>query len=303
LRVLGSLLVVLLVLAGVVVAASAWTASQFSRDVDRISDVFPEGDRPSSVGGSLTFLLVGLNTSPGSPAAGEPDMIGLGRIPQDRSNLQMVSMPANLWLDPDDEAAGTLRQAFDAGGPKALVAAVERVSGVRVDHYADLDFDAFRHLTDALGGITVDVPDLHQSRGEIFEPGVHTFDGEQALEYMSSPRVETDQASAVPRQQQVVQGLFAQVRRQGLTSNLGRLTGLVGLLTDSLRVDDTVDNALLTRLAWDLHESRRPDLVTVPVTDVTARGGIPVHDLDATRAGKLFEYLRLDTLRVHLDEF
>jgi LCP family protein required for cell wall assembly len=302
-RVLGAFAVVLLGLVGVLVAASAWTASNVSRDVERLPDVFPQGDRPAPVPGSLTFLLVGLDTSPGSTPGGEPDMIGLGHVTEDRSHLQMVSMPANLWVDETDESSGTLRDAFDRGGPQQMIAAVEAVSGIRVDHYADLDLEAFSALTEALGGITVDVPDQHQSRGQHFTPGEHQFDGDEALAYMRSPRLEPDEVAAVPRQQQVIKALYERVREQGLLSNLGRLSGLIGLLTRSLRVDDTMDDAFLTGLAWDLRDAGAPDLFTVPVKPVAEHGGVPVHPLDRQRAEVLFTYLRTDLLDDHKGEF
>ncbi len=300
---LGGFLVALLGVAGALVAASAWTASRVTGDVDRVSGVFPEGDRPAPVDGSLTFLLVGLDTSPGAPEEGEPDMIGLGHVTQDRQRLQFVSLPANLRVEGGAESVGTLRQAFTSGGPQSLVAAVEDMSGVRIDHYADLDLEAFRALTEVIGGITVEVPDTHSARGQRFTPGTHHFDGDQALAYMRSPRVETDEASAVPRQQQVIEALFERVREQGLLSNLGRLNGLVGLLTRSLRVDDTVDDAFLTRLAVDLRDVGKPDMITVPLAEPATVDGIPVHDLDEERAARLWNYLRVDTLGVHLDEF
>ena len=158
-------------------------------------------------------------------------------------------------------------------------------------------------LTEALGGITVDVPDLHRSRGQQFEPGKHEFNGDDALAYMRSPRVEQDEVTAVPRQQQVIRALYERVREQGLLSNLGRLSGLIGLLTRSLRVDDTMDDAFLTGLAWDLRDAGAPELFTVPVKPVAEHDGVPVHAVDRERAEALFTYLRTDLLSEHRDEF
>jgi hypothetical protein len=86
----------------------------------------------------------------------------------------------------------------------------------------------------------------------------------------------------------MVQALFERVSEQGALSDLGRLTGTVESLTRSVRVDDTLDNAALVALAWELRAAGRPVFVTAPTDE---------------QAETLWEYLRTDSLHDHLDEF
>ena len=300
-RVLIALFISLTGVAGVLVGGSAYTLEQLSADVDRVGDAFPAGDRPAPVGGGLTFLVVGLDTSPGAPPGGEPALVAMWHVTGDRQQVQLVSVPANL--SSSGPAATPLREVFTAGGPADLVAAVESMSGVRIDHYAELDLEAFGSLTDELGGIVVDVPQTHRSRGEVFLPGTQRLNGDQALAYMRSPRLDPDEIEAVPRQQLVVRALFERVHERGFLADLDGSADLVGLLTANLRVDDSLDAPALARLAWELRDVREPALLTVPVLPVETRDGDPVHPVDEERAARLWDHLETDTLTEHADEF
>lgn len=44
------------------------------------------------------------------------------------------------------------------GGPALSVQTVSKLAGVDISHYAEINFDGFRDIVDALGGIEVDVP-------------------------------------------------------------------------------------------------------------------------------------------------
>jgi LCP family protein required for cell wall assembly len=283
------------------IAASAWTAQQVSGDVDRVTEAFPEGDRPAPVaGGGLTFLLVGLDGSQDASDGGAAALITVGHVTEDRQHLQFVSLPPDLAAGTDEASTATLADAFADGGPSGLMAAVETVSNVRIDHYADLDFTAFRTLTDEIGGLTVDVPAAVDARGgHHFDAGRQRLDGEQALAYMRAPQGNGE--AALDRQQQVVGGLFEQVRRQANLSDPDDVTGLVRLMTGALRVDDTVDAALLTRLGLDLRNVGPPELLTVPLADAEDTDGPRRFDED--RAAAMWDYLSRDTLVVHMDEF
>jgi LCP family protein required for cell wall assembly len=286
---------------GMLVAASAWTAQQVSDDVDRVPEAFPDGDRPAAVaGGGLTFLLVGVDTSEGTTDSPAVELVTVGHLTEDRQHLQFVSLPTDLATTPDGGTA-TLADTFNGGGPSALVGAVETLSGIRVDHYVDLDLEAFRSLTDEIGGLVVDVPAALDTRGHHFDAGPQRLDGEEALAYMRTPRREGEPVEALDRQQQVVSGLFQQVRSQGRLSDPDSVTGLVGLLTKSLRVDDTVDATLMTRLGLELRDVGKPEVLTVPLADAAA--GDPGPRVDADRSAAMWDYLSRDTLIAHMGEF
>ena len=45
--------------------------------------------------------------------------------------------------------------AYEVGGPACAVKTVEQMSGIRMDHYIEVDFTGFKKLIDELGGVHV----------------------------------------------------------------------------------------------------------------------------------------------------
>jgi LCP family protein required for cell wall assembly len=277
---------VLAAVTGVALGAAALTVDNLGDEVARLSDAFPSGDRPSAAPESLTFLAVGTTPAKGTggPAA---ESLTLVHVTGDRKGMQVVGLPTGDAGGIAGAAGATLGEAFDTGGTQRLVGAVEALTGVRVDHVALLDFAGFQAMTDALGGVTIDVPVPYRGGGHVFPAGPQRVDGAAALAYVrtSGPGV---RAGAADRQQQVIQALFDRVSEQGLHSDLGRLTETLLSLTRSVQLDESLDNPGLVALAWELRGVGSPDYVTAP-TDA--------------RAAALWAYLRTDSLGEHLGEF
>ena len=71
-----------------------------------------------------------------------------------------VTIPAHTGTDGSAvrERRNKLNAAYAFGGPPLTVATVERTTGVRVDHYLEVDFLGFVRLVDAVGGVDVCTP-------------------------------------------------------------------------------------------------------------------------------------------------
>jgi LCP family protein required for cell wall assembly len=273
---------------GVAIGVVTWTADDVGSEVGRLSDALPSANRPPAApAGPMTFLIAGVDGSaaPGESAVAESLM--LVRVPADRGAVQVVYLPPGLGGEGGVGSHSTVEGLRADGGTQNLVRAVEWMIGVRIDHVGLLDFSGFESITDALGGVTVDVPVPYRNQGHEFPAGRQRLDGAAALAYVRTSGA-AGRASAGVRQQQMIEALFERVSEQGRLSDLGRLTRTVQSLTRSLRVDDTLGNPDLVSLAWELRAAGRPEFVTAPTDD---------------RAKALWEYLRSDSLRDHLDEF
>jgi LCP family protein required for cell wall assembly len=277
---------VLAAVVGGVIGAVTWTTNDAGSRVDRLPDALPAGDRPPAPAETTTFLLVGVDTAAGAGSGAVPETVMLVRVPADRARPQVVYLPPGLG-GADELGSYSADDLLDAGGTVEFVESVESLTGVRIDHVSLLDFEGFQAMTDAVGGVTVDVAEPYRNLGHDFPAGTQRLDGEAALAYVRSSGGEA-RARAGDRQQQMVQALFERVSEMGALSDLGRLTGTVSSLTGSLRVDETLDNADLVALAWDLRAAGSPVFVTAPTDE---------------RAEALWEYLRTDSLQSHLDEF
>ena len=73
------------------------------------------------------------------------------------------------------------------GGVPLMVQTVESLLGQRLDHVVFMDFEGFKGLTDAVGGVTIDVkvPFTAGQTSDIhFNAGPQTMNGDQALAFV-----------------------------------------------------------------------------------------------------------------------
>ena len=96
---------------------------------------------------------------------------GIGQVEGSRSDtIILVHVdPANNYLShallppgPAGEGGGLtarskLNAAYAYGGPALTIKTIQQITGVDIDHYLEVDFQAFRDMTDALGGVYVEV--------------------------------------------------------------------------------------------------------------------------------------------------
>src|SRR6266511_4666986 len=144
----------------------------YDRNIQRIPGAFPaEAGRPvRAPGRAENWLLVGSDRRADQATTGrdanEPlwrygaqraDTIMLVHLPVDRDRAYLVSFPRDSWVPIQGYGNAKINAALSFGGPPLLIATIERLTGVRVDHFAILDFEGLRSMTDALGGVEVRV--------------------------------------------------------------------------------------------------------------------------------------------------
>ncbi len=311
---LGASVVVLLLL----VAGGAWyLTNRYAGNLDRV-DAFEgldESQRPapatSAAGGApLTFLVVGSDTRADVPEGEDPDgrsdVMMLVRVAADRQRAQVVSLPRDTWVDIPGHGPAKLNAAYAYGGPGLLVQTVEQLTGVRIDHYSAIDFQGFVQMTDALGGVDVQVAEAVTNGPYTYAAGTNHLDGEAALAYVRQryglPGGDFDR---VKRQQQYLRSVFAQLSEQDVLADAGALDKFLVALTGAMTVDAGLSNTGLLSMAYDLR-ALRPDgltFLTAPVAGTGREGSQSVVYLDRNRADRLWEYLRADSLGAHVGEF
>jgi LCP family protein required for cell wall assembly len=284
---------------GLAIAAATWTTKHLDNAVERVSDVFPGGQRPAPAAAGLTFLLVGRDPISQSDKDSLADSIMLIHVSGSRTDAQVLYLPVSAAVE---SGGPTLDQAFSQGGPSQLISVVEGFTGIRVDHYAELDFAGFETVTDAVGGVEIDVPEPYRNDGYNFAVGRQHLDGAAALAYVRDAE-RGSEASSAERHRAMITGLFDRVSQQGLLSDVGRLTGTLEPMADALRVDDSLDDADFVQLVWSLRGVSQPAFLTAPLAGTTVQDGRTVVTFDPTRAPLLWGYVRDDVLDQHLDEF
>src|SRR5919107_1138755 len=134
-----------------------------------------------------------------------------------------------------------INAAYALGGPSLLIQTVEQVTGVRIDHYAAIDFDGLVQVTDDLGGVDVVVPETTSWGPYTFSAGVNHLDGDEARWYVGQryglPGGDFDRGK---RQQNYLRAMFTKLFSQDVFTSPGALDATTGdrmwgyLQTDSL---------------------------------------------------------------------
>jgi LCP family protein required for cell wall assembly len=130
-------------------------------------------------------------------------------------------------------------------GRKAAVDTVEQLTGVHIDHFAEVNLDGFYELARVLGGVQVclnhAVSDSYS--GAHFRAGYQHLDASQALAFVRQRHGLTNgDLDRTHRQQAFLDSVMAQLRSQGV---LGDLTKLQSLLS-------VAKQYAITDSGWDL---------------------------------------------------
>ncbi|AYV26402.1 Putative transcriptional regulator YwtF [Streptomyces sp. ADI95-16] len=316
-RIISASLLVLLLLAG---GAAWWGYSHLNGNIDSVDLDQAIGDnRPQKVvTGAQNVLVLGSDSRGGANgeldhgdvSGARSDTAMLMHIPEGRSRATAVSIPRDTLVDRPqcrEKDGGTIPPAkrvmfnsiYTAAGPACVVNTVEQMSGIRIDHFVEVDFAGFKELVDALGGVTVTIDKpIHDTKGGFtLEPGTHKLNGTDSLKFVRT-RYGYGDGSDLGRiglQQQFLLAMLTDIKNQDATGNPARLYKLADAGTRSLTTDS--DLASLAALADFAKSMKGVD----PATMETIMLPVAYDKVDPNRvvvaqpqAGQLWEALRAD---------
>ncbi len=186
-----------------------------------------------------------------------------------------------------------LNAAYALGGPKLLIATVQELSGLHVDHYAEIDFEGFQKMVNALGGINVCLTHAASDKlsGANFPAGENHLDGAQALAFVRQrynlPNGDLDR---VKRQQQFIGAVVRKVISAGTLLNPVKLTGFLDAVTSSVSVDSGLDVKSLALRLRNL-DANHVEFATLPFEKFAVINGQDVNLIDAAKTTELFASL------------
>ncbi|MFG2545972.1 LCP family protein [Streptomyces sp. NPDC048232] len=263
-----SLVVLLLALGG----TGYWLYSGLNGNIDGVDlDKALGTDRPEKLPTSGQNLLVlgsdsraGDNASlgTGKVAGARSDTALVVHIPEGRKQAVAVSIPRDtLVTRPECEKSDgsalpeakrvMFNSVYSQAGPACVVKTVEKMSGVRMDHYMEIDFAGFKGLVDAIGGVpvTVEEPIKDPASGLDLSAGTHTLDGTESLAFVRTRHGVGDGSDLgrIGLQQQFLIALLSEVKKQDLLGSPTKTYKIADSLTTALTTDSEL--ASLTSLA------------------------------------------------------
>ncbi|MGH2544248.1 MAG: LCP family protein, partial [Ardenticatenaceae bacterium] len=166
--------------------------------------------------GQVNVLILGIDERPNEGINFRSDtMILSGFDPRERQ-VALLSIPRDLWVTIPGYGENRINTAHFFGGAPLAAETVRNEFGIPLHYYVRLNFDGFVALIDAMGGITLDVPEpLHDENYPTSDYGVMTIDipagvqqmdGETALIYARS-RYSTSDFDRSRRQQEIIRAV------------------------------------------------------------------------------------------------
>jgi LCP family protein required for cell wall assembly len=133
------------------------------------------------------FLILGIDRVPDGSAVGRSDTMILVSVIPLRPDVHMLSIPRDLWVNIPDvgenriNTAHFFAEASQAGsGPAAALETVKQNFGLDVSYYVRVQFDGFMRVVDAMGGVTVNLPEDMAG----YTAGEHHLNSEEALAFV-----------------------------------------------------------------------------------------------------------------------
>ncbi|MFE0103155.1 LCP family protein [Streptomyces sp. NPDC059009] len=217
------------------------------------------------------------------------------------SGPYLVSIPRDSYVPIPGHGKGKINSAYAIGGAPLLTRTVEQATGLRLDHYAEVNFLGFVDVVDALGGVRICVPSggLHDEKsGADFDAGCQHMDGVQALQYVRARYSDPlGDLGRVKRQQQLVSAVADKAVSWRVLLPPWELIPFVSASLDALTVDRDTGVGALAQLGLKMEGLSHGSgaTTTVPVAsepDIAGVGDVVVWDEE--KAGRLFGALRDD---------
>lgn len=168
------------------------------------------------------------------------DTIILARIDAPNKKATLLSIHRDTRVDMGEYGVQKLNAAHALGGPALTVETVSKMAGVPISHYAEIDFDAFCEMVNALGGIEVDVPveiDDYDAGG-LLHAGLQTLDGDQAL-ILCRSRHTYEGTSVDPDMMRAANQrlVLAAIARKILDSDIATIANAVSMMSTYVTTD------------------------------------------------------------------
>lgn len=270
------------------------------------SATLPDGstvELPQSAVGK-NYLIIGSDARPGETAS-RSDVIVLAHIPEDKSAVQLIHFPRDLYVPIPGRSKGKINAAYAYGGAPLLVSTMQNLLGVKIDHVARTDFEGFRTMTDAVGGVRVYAEEASDEGGFVVREGFNDLNGEQALAFVRERyQLSEGDISRGRRQQAFIKALMLKAISVDTVTNPITLTRFIDAATDNLVVDKDLSVATMRSEAFAMRNIRSGDVVfvTAPFTGFgTAPDGGSIEILDESGMAALGTALRTDSMDEYAD--
>ena len=278
------------------------------------------GHRPPFTAG-LNILVIGSDSRAGLGSKFGADVLGarsdtsmLLHIAPGHTRADIISFPRDSMvpiLSCSNDGLGhtgqtaqagqleRLNATFSAGGAPCLWKTLEQTTGIRIQHFVEVNFAGFESIVNDVHGVPVCLPfaiNNAQSRLHL-SAGKHVVSGAQALAFvrLREDIGEGSDTQRIQRQQYFLAAVMQKLKATGLLSQPSRIFAVVRDVAKSLTTDSGLDLTTMLRIATSMKSlsSSSVQFITVPVVPYV---GDPAAELswEQPQADRLFRAVEAD---------
>ncbi|WSQ58367.1 LCP family protein [Streptomyces sp. NBC_01217] len=291
--------------------------------IDRVDPFKDMKNRPRA-GHGMNLLLVGTDGRDritreekrkyrlGGAPCNCTDTVMLVHLSADKERASIVSLPRDSYAEIPEHTDRTtgkahtahpvkLNAAYAEGGPGLTVRTVEHMTGIKIDHYLEVDFTSFMKTVDTLGGVQICTarPLKDAYTGLDLAAGTHDLNGGQALQFVRSRHIDgASDLGRMQRQQKFLASLIEQATHSGVLLNPVKFRDLASTMLSSVRADKGFGTEQMLELGQAMRgfSPASSEFTSVPLANVA----YPVKKIGSTvrwdevKSKKLFQALRDD---------
>lgn len=224
--------------------------------------------------------------SASSQSGQRSDTIMIVRVDPRTHHALLLSVPRDLWVPIPGLGHQKINAAYNAG-VQTMVQTIEQTFGLQINHYLEVNFESFRGIVNAVGGVqvTFDAPTYDVCTGlHIHAAGTYRLNGEDALAYVRSRHYEVvrngrwQPADAIPdlgrikRQQAFMREVASEAVKKSLNSPT-RALHVVDALLPKLRADRQFGRAQIFQLLSVFEHVDPSDARSIEMLTLDTQGG------------------------------
>ena len=217
--------------------------------------------------GIINILLIGTDERlDGSDDQGRGDVTMLCSLDKSRGTVKLVSFERSTAVQWPGHGDVMLTNAYSYGGAELTMNAVRDCFRVDIAGYVHFDFDSFKDVIDAVGGVDIELTKAEadalteDTYTEIwFSEGMNHLDGDGALRYCRLRRID-DNWQRVQRQRNTVQAILTRTKKLSLS----RISELAETMLPLIDTDLTGRQLASLLLAAPKFAGAQAEQMTIP---------------------------------------
>jgi polyisoprenyl-teichoic acid--peptidoglycan teichoic acid transferase len=250
---IAAAVLVLVVLVGVVAGYAWWRGkAAWFEQRSRATNSAVSGllTKPRTPGKPFFMVLMGEDKRPGEQV-GNADTLMVAYVDPPKKHVALMSIPRDTRVQIPGHGTQKINAAALIGGAPLVIKTVKSFTGLPISHYAIIDFNGFKELVDAIGGVTVNVPvritdakAAGHMPGGLIEPGVQKLDGIHALTFVRSRHFADGDFTRIKDQQLFLKALAQQTMQVGNVVNAPKIAdAVISNVVSDMKADELMDLA------------------------------------------------------------